>query len=260
MHCPQPSYKSILLASVLAFMVVPEAGTAQTTPLTFEVADLKVNNTAAAQPRVTLSTGRFVASNVPLRPLIAEAWTITPDGVLGPAWLDDVHVDIAAKAASPDTTDADVRLMVRSLLEDRMKLISHTEDREQRVLALSIWKGKPKLTPSDAPRTAEEGDCSVGSGTTGVRAVCTHMTMTRFAHELPEIAPRYVDRRVVDQTNLRGTWDFIVEFAPLAEAETGGGLSLFAALQAQLGLELKAKKLPVPVLAIDSMQKTPSPN
>jgi uncharacterized protein (TIGR03435 family) len=82
--------------------------------------------------------------------------------------------------------------------------------------------------------------------------------MARLAHELPEIAPRYIDQRVIDQTNLQGAWDFTVEWAPLADA--GGGLSLFAALQGQLGLELKARRLPVPVLVIDSMEKTPTPN
>ena len=82
----------------------------------------------------------------------------------------------------------------------------------------------------------------------------------RLAHELPEVAGRYIDQRVVDQTGLQGAWDFAVEWAPLAETDAGGGLTLFAALQAQLGLELKAKKLPVPVLVIDSMERTPTSN
>ena len=249
---------SLCTPALLVFLQ-PNAAQSQSKSLTFEVAEVKINSNAAAQPRVNLSNGRFIASSLALRPLIAEAWTITPDGVVGPSWLDDVRVDIAAKAPSPQTTDADIRLMMRSLLQDRMKLVAHTENREQRVLALTIWRGKPKLTPSDAPRTAEEGDCTVGAGAIGTRAVCKHMTMARLAHELPEIAPRYVDQRVVDQTNLQGTWDFTVEWAPLTEANAGG-LSLFAALQAQLGLELKPRKLPVPVLVIDSMEKTPTPN
>ena len=123
----------------------------QSNQLAFEVADVKINNGPPAQPQANLSNGRFIASNLQLKALIAEAWTITPDGVIGPSWLDDVRVDIAAKAASPQTTDADIRLMMRSLLEDRMKLVTHTENREQQVLALTIWKGSPKLKPSDAP-------------------------------------------------------------------------------------------------------------
>jgi uncharacterized protein (TIGR03435 family) len=248
-----------LCAPALLVLLEPNFSRSQSKSVTFEVADVKVDSSAAGPPRVNMSNGRFIASNLQLKALIAEAWTITPDGVVGPSWLDDVRVDIAAKAASPQTTDADIRLMMRSLLEDRMKLVAHTENRRQRVLALTIWRGKPKLTPSDAPRTAEEGDCSVGAGTIGTRAVCRHMTMARLAHELPEIAPRYVDQRVVDQTNLPGAWDFTVEWAPLTEANAGG-LTLFAALQAQLGLELKSRRLPVPVLIIDSMEKTPTPN
>jgi uncharacterized protein (TIGR03435 family) len=253
--------RMILSVCAPALLVLPVPGVAQSQskPLTFDVADVKINNGPPQPHRMNLSNGRIIASNLPLRPLIAEAWTITPDGVVGPSWLDDVRVDIAAKAASPQTTDADIRLMVRSLLQDRMKLVAHTENREQRVLALTIWRGTPKLTPSDAPRTAEEGDCSVGLGTVGERAVCKHMTMARLAHELPQIASRYVDQRVVDQTNLQGAWDFTVEWATRPDANTGG-LSLFAAFQAQLGLELKPKKLPVSVLVIDSMEKAPTSN
>ena len=140
-----------------------------------------------------------------------------------------------------------------------MKLVARTENRDQQVLALTVWRDKPKLIPSEAPSTAEAGDCSVGLGTIGERAVCKHMTMARLAHELPQIASRYVNQRVVDQTNLQGAWDFTVEWATLPDANAGG-LSLFAAFQAQLGLELKARKLSVPVLVIDSMERAPTPN
>jgi len=51
-----------------------------------------------------------------------------------------------------------------------------------------------------------------------------------------------------------------VEWTPSADLETNGGLTLFAALQSQLGLELENKKLPVPVVVIDSMERTPTAN
>jgi uncharacterized protein (TIGR03435 family) len=241
-------------------LLIAGAAWAQNKPPAFEVAEIKINPDPTAKSKVSVSGGRFLATNVPLRPLIAEAWTITPDGVVGPSWLDDFRVDIVAKAPSPETTDADLRLMLRNLFEDRLKLVSHTENRERSVLALVIWKGVPKLTASSAPQSAEEGDCTLGRGPVGSRAICKHMTMARFAHELPQLAPRYIDQPVVDETNLPGAWDFTFEFAPLAEAETNGGLSLAGALQAQLGLELKGRKRPVPVLAIDSMDRVPTSN
>jgi uncharacterized protein (TIGR03435 family) len=174
----------VLLASAAAL--------AQDKPSAFDVAEIKVNTNGGPRSRVTLSNGRFIGTNVPLRPLIAEAWTTTPDGVIGPGWLDDIRVDIAAKAASPEVPDAQVRLMVRSLLTDRMKLAAHTDNREQRVFALTVRKGKPNLTPSRPARTAEEEDCSLERRDGAIHAACRHITMARFAHELPELAGTWI--------------------------------------------------------------------
>jgi uncharacterized protein (TIGR03435 family) len=44
---------------------------------------------------------------------------------------------------------------------------------------------------------------------------------------------------------------------PEPRADTEGGLTLFAALQAQAGLQLTSRKLPSPVLVVDSMDKIP---
>jgi hypothetical protein len=46
---------------------------------------VKINNGPLAPPHVDLSNGRMIAIGLPLRPLIDEAWTITPDGVFGPS-------------------------------------------------------------------------------------------------------------------------------------------------------------------------------
>ena len=43
--------------------------------------------------------------------------------------------------------------MIRTLLRDRMKLTVHTEEREESVWALSVWKGQSKLTPSEMPQS-----------------------------------------------------------------------------------------------------------
>jgi uncharacterized protein (TIGR03435 family) len=141
-----------------------------------------------------------------------------------------------------------------------MKMVAHLEPRPQTVWALSVWKGQHKLKPSTPPARPEDADCARHAAENGVRYVCQHMSMTEFVHEIPEIAGRYTDQRVVDQTGLSGSWDFTLEWTPSADIETNGGLTLFAALQSQLGLQLESRKLPVPVVVIDSMARAPIGN
>ena len=202
-----------------------------------------------------------MVTNFPLRFLIAEAWTISGDDVYGPPWLDDVRVDVIAKTPSPVTPDAELRRMAQTLLRERMKMVAHIEQREKPVWALAVWKDKPKLTPSEMPAKPEDADCSFKGTLPGTRLLaCKHMTMSQFAHELPNYAGAYADKRVVDQTGLDGAWDFTIEFTPLAQIEDKGGLTLFAALQAQLGLQLESRRLPVSVVVVDSMARTPTDN
>jgi uncharacterized protein (TIGR03435 family) len=227
----------------------------------FEVADIRVNTSGSSESHANLSNGRLILTNLPLRFLIAEAWTMTTDDIYGPSWLDDVHIDAIAKAPSPQTSDADLRLMAQTLLKDRMKMVAHIEQREKAVWALSVWKGQPKMTPSEPPAKPEDADCkwSPGDGSAN-RFICTHMTMAAFAHEMTDFAGRELYQRVVDQTGLRGVWDFTLDWTPQAQLEGKGGLTLSAALRAQLGLQLESRKLPVPVVVIDSMDRTPTGN
>ncbi len=227
---------------------------------TFEATELRVNQSGEERPSVHLANGALTMRNVPLRILLAEIYLMTPDDIAGPSWLSDVRVDIIAKAASHDASDADLREMTKALLRDRMKMVAHLEPRSRSVWALEVWKGQPKLQSGTAPNRPEDAACRRQSAETGVKFVCQHMSMAEFAHEIPEIAGRYADQRVVDHTGLEGWWDFTLQGTPSADLETNGGLTLFAALQSQLGLQLENKKLPVPVVVIDSMERTPTEN
>jgi len=76
-----------------------------------------------------------------------------------------------------------------------------------------------------------------------------------------------LDRAVVDQTGLPGTYDFDLEWTP-DENQFSGNLprsvestrpSLFVAMQEQLGLRLEATRGPVSALVIDRVER-PSEN
>ena len=244
-------------ATVSLIACVALAQTA-TQPPSFEVAEIKVNISGPGESRGDISNGRLTIRNVPLRYLIAEAWTVTQNQVQGPAWLDDVRVDIVAKAASPQTPDAEVRQMIQTLLRDRMKLAVHTEEREESAWALSVWKGQPKLTPSEMPARPEDASCEMKGDGAQVHFACKHLTMALLAHKLPQVSTGYVDKQVVDQTGLDGAWEIALDWTHSTRMETDGGMSLFSALQSPAGLQLTQKKLKATVLVVDSIGREPT--
>jgi len=104
------------------------------------------------------------------------------------------------------------------------------------------------------------------------------MTMTQFAEDLTRIAGGYIKEPVIDATGITGAFDFTLNFtgagrltgaggrggdaaaagATPTASDPSGGLSLFDAVQKQLGLKLELKKRPFPVLVIDSVNEKPS--
>lgn len=67
------------------------------------------------------------------------------------------------------------------------------------------------------------------------------------------------NRLVVDETGLKGTYDFVLNGVSMRPAPDESVTSIFTALQEQLGLKLEPQKAPVEVLVIDHVEK-PTPN
>jgi len=67
---------------------------------------------------------------------------------------------------------------------------------------------------------------------------------------------------VVDSTGLKGAWDFDLEWTPrYALAGRGAdGISIFDAINKQLGLKLELQNIPLPSLAIEKVNRRPAPN
>jgi uncharacterized protein (TIGR03435 family) len=92
---------------------------------------------------------------------------------------------------------------------------------------------------------------------------------------------RFVDRPVIDLTELKGNYDFTLQFTPedfgammmravvaagitlppeaMKLMDASNGDSLFIALET-LGLKLEKRKAPIEVLVIDHIEKSPSGN
>ena len=99
-----------------------------------------------------LPTG-IIAKNVTLKRLIAEAYHLQLNQVLGPSWLDKNEYDIEARSAGVGTREQ-MALMLRSLVAERFKLTEHSEMREMRVYELVIGKSGPKIRPISDGETA----------------------------------------------------------------------------------------------------------
>ena len=174
----------------------------------------------------------------------------------------------------------DLRLMLRALLVERFKLTTHTEDRL--VSAYTLVADKPKLQRADpANRTTFINGPAPGAKDPRTTSpmlnrfvTLQNMTLAQFAEDLPRIAAGYIKEPVVDASGLDGAWDFTLSFtgiarlqapgpaarAALSASDPTGGLSLFDALQKQLGLKLEMHKRPMPVLVIDHVEEKPIDN
>jgi uncharacterized protein (TIGR03435 family) len=153
--------------------------------------------------------------------------------------------EITAKAEGDGAlTLEQFRQMLRTLMAERFQLKIHSVTEEIPVYLLVVDKNGHKFQASAA-------------GTQGTRKESKgQFEATRYDMEsLARWLRREVDRRVVDRTGLTGSYGLKLEWAP-AGAESGGGPSIFTALQTQLGLRLEfRKKYPVEVLIVDHAEK-----
>jgi len=209
---------------------------------TFEVASVKPNGSGTGHSDVDVDNNLLRMNNVTLKACIVWAFGVTDAQVSGPSWLDSERFDIVAKTES----GAPRPPMLQAVLMERFKLATHRETREQTLYELVIAKNGPKLKKVDP---GEDDMTSRRGHLTAVRA-----TMSRLARFLagPNVK---LGRPVVDKTGLDGAFDFTLDWTTEPD-----GVSIFVALQEQLGLKLEARKGPVELLIVDHVEKTPTDN
>jgi uncharacterized protein (TIGR03435 family) len=225
----------------------------------FEVATMKSSvSRDTAMGFDMLPSGLFRATNTPVSVLFPFAYDVSDQTMAGaPDWFNDDRYDVAGKA-QPGTPYPALRLLLQSLLADQIKLTVHTEPRTISAYSL-VARSPTKLQSADG---TEKTSCipagPQGPDAGGRHLQCTNTTMQELAHALPSIAPAYVDKPVMDQTGLAGAYNFRLDWVGAGQIDSVGGLTIFAALE-RLGLKLESKKLAVPVVVIDHVQK-PAPN
>ncbi len=93
-----------------------------------------------------------------------------------------------------------------------------------------------------------------------IKFSCHAITMGSFVDFLHDVASPYVRQPAVDQTGLKGTWDFDIHWNYQPPKGDDVGTTIFDAVDKQLGLKLEAGTAPLPVVFVDSVNETPTPN
>lgn len=264
----------------------------------FEVASIKPAAADVRGGNVAIELGGRVHITMTLKDLIWEAWgNLNTDRIVGgPNFMGTTVWVVVAKAPTQDDSSGwngpvwngldlnSMRMMLRALLRDRFGLETHAEDRL--VSGYALVAAKPKLRkadPSNRPGCkegpgADGKDPRIANPVASKLVTCRNMTLAQFAAELSKPTGEenpilFNFPPVVDSTGIDGRYDMTINFTPPAAfpnlattvgdavaSELDGTISIFEALDKQLGLKLKSQKVAAQVLVIDHVNETPTEN
>jgi len=283
--------KRIPFLAILVVFTMAMLSIAQTNRPSFEVASIKPNSSGQRGGAVDAAGNRFVATNVTLLTLLHFAYRPldrTPflnDQIVGlPGWAMADRFDIQAKAEGGGRMGEDqIQRLLQELLAERFALKLHYETRNLPVYELVVSKaGKMHPATDQTPATVTRqqppsgviNDASLpprGTGRmkmtdSGVIVVATAVPIATLIGMLQG----QFDRAILNKTGLNGLFDIRLEFAresttPAPIQQNAGiptlstGATVYAAIEEQLGLKLRAVKAALPLLVVDSLEK-PTPN
>ena len=253
---------TIFLGSSAAQEVPPPPMAADAAP-TFEVATIKPSKPDQTRSVVVMGN-QLHTTGTSLADLMMFAYSIHSLQIVdGPAWVRSDKYDLVMQPDLPGRpSSAQMRSMLQKLLADRFQLTTHHASKELDVYAIVVAKHGPHLTPTTADAIA------VNTATIGFddgAMTFRNATVSEFA----SLLQRYVQLEwpVIDHTHIAGKYDYKLSWTP-DQSQFGGHSTfpfkadapdLYAAMQEQLGLDLKPTKEPTDVLVIDGVSR-PSDN
>jgi bla regulator protein blaR1 len=261
----------------------------------FEVASIRQDHSGSGWDSMEYAgrgapMDRFIMRNMTIKELICMAFAGKGCEMLrdvevagGPGWINSDRYDIDAKLQDSDVAalyklpnDSDrraqVRLMMQSLLTDRFKLVVNHTTATRPVYALVLAKGGTKLheTVPGSPSPIELQGHPVDFLEEPTEMRAHGVSISTFVNALS--LERAVGRPVLDQTGLKGKYDFDLTWAAIPEMSPGPssgaetvppqetfGPSIFRAIQEQLGLKLEPTRGPGEAIEIVHIEK-PSEN
>jgi bla regulator protein BlaR1 len=221
------------------------------------------------------ASGHYVVSAMPLSTIVQSAYIERyGNGNIGtdstsPKWVNSDAFDVNAKVDQANMAGWDkmtsaqrmdlVRPMVRRLLAERFKLKLRTEMRDMPVYALVQAKGGTRMKEAPAPLAPLQGEAmaaakipSVNKGLAPGQTVCSTTTCDGAAVQVSRLIGMirgggWVDRVVIDQTGLKGYYDFSFTRPSTNFAANRPPENDLAQPFVQIGEELRLKFEPVKV-------------
>jgi len=256
----------ILCAGTLSAAITP-AQPGAPPKLQFDVVSIKRNLSGEQRGIMSLSPdgNSLVVSNAPMYRIVGFAFDFQHSDLVldAPEWTYSERWDIEAKVDPSDLaafhalTLRQKQTMLESVLIDRCKLQAHVVEKEVPVYALKIASGGLKmheLQPAELKGKEDHGwDIEQKHGEIVGRAV----PMGALLYALSDVN---LGRQVIDRTALKGLYNFDLTWAPDDETDGDNGLnnthrlSIFTAIQDQLGLRLEATRAPVRALSIEHIE------
>ncbi|MGH9648475.1 MAG: TIGR03435 family protein, partial [Bryobacteraceae bacterium] len=295
------SMKTIRISILSALASVAILAQAPPPRVEFEVASIRPSDpilSAADASKIGLHIdgAQVNLGKLSLNDFLAMAYKVKLYQISGPEWMASDRFDINAKLPAGSKGDQ-IPQMLQALLTDRFGMKFHREMKEFPVYTLVVEKTGLKMKES-LPDLADAADqhksFDVSTSVSQTRTTINYgngmyITFGDNAFEgnkvpgsaIAEMLARFVDRPVVDKTELKGNYDFKLQFSPedfiammmraalaagvalppeaLKSIDASNGDSLFTALET-LGLKLEQRKAPIDVLVIDHIEKSPSDN
>jgi uncharacterized protein (TIGR03435 family) len=231
----------------------------------FEVATIRPTKPGSGNGHAQFILGRrkFEASNCTAMELIKIAYFVRGRQVVdGPKWINDQQWDVVAETDSDipgQPSEAQTRVMVRKLLEQRFGLKVHLTQREFSVYAMvldKVDKPSPKLTKSDV----QDKPMMIAGGPPGADGLQTlqfaNASMKEFAALMMNMIQTH---QIVDETGLAGKYDFTLTIQQSAFQSSPGVEDLpdpaFVQAIQPFGLKFVMKKEPLEVVLVDHLEQ-----
>lgn len=223
----------------------------------YDVISIRQNNSDAQSGNIDIDDhGMFRVTNMLLESIVEFGYDVKENqivGLTGP--VSSARFDIEAKVLPPGDgpphmlPTRNLQAMIILLLQDRFHLQAHLQPKTMPVYDLVVAHGGPKLKLSEDEVKSSNWNINGESTTKVLSGKACNMT------DLAAVLSDEVHRKVIDKTGLPGRADMILKWSDEVAMEQGSNtISIFTALEEQLGLKLVPSKGPVDTLVIDHVE------